>query len=161
MKQLGSLPLSQIEVRLPLTYPLESELIRLFVALSPGRPYGRSLLGVEHPELQASHIGGLAHLTAECIDFPCEMSLCQPPNCGITRHLANGIYIGCQQQSLTAHSSRSQCRLDASVTGTDNNDIVPFGIDKHQILRYRFSIGFVPRFRSMRRSGFSAKCSSI
>src|SRR5690349_8763310 len=75
VKQLRSLALPQIEIRLSLTNPLHSELVCFLIALRPGCPNCRPFLLVQHSELKSGHIRALSHLPAESIDFSGQVAL--------------------------------------------------------------------------------------
>src|SRR6266496_3002880 len=68
-KKLRNLRLFAIQVCLTLTNPFESELIGLLVALGARSPHRRSLFCIQHPELEASHVRVLPHLSTNSIDL--------------------------------------------------------------------------------------------
>ena len=103
MKQLGDLPLTNIQVGLTLTNPLHPKLISFFVALSPWCPHSRASLGVEHSELKSGHVGALAHLSTERINLPCEVPLGQPSNRRVAGHLPDGVCVHRQHERLASH----------------------------------------------------------
>src|SRR5687767_2564284 len=70
VQYLRYLGLFDIEIGLSLANPLEPKLVSLLVALGSWRPNRRTLLGIEHSELQASQVGVFSHLTSQCINFP-------------------------------------------------------------------------------------------
>src|ERR1700677_293304 len=130
------LALLHIQIWFALTNPFQAKLIRLFIALRAWRPNRRSLSRVQHPKLQARHVGGFSHLTADGINFPRQMSLGQAADSRIARHLADRIRIDREKKSRTPHASRRQRSLDAGMTGPDNNDIVFFGVNEHYNIPY-------------------------
>src|SRR5437879_6064111 len=97
MKQTDALSLAQIKIGLPLTDPLEPELVGFLVALGPRSPNSRALFRVEHPELEAGHVSGLAHLPSQGIDLACEMALGQPAYRWVAGHLTDSVGVGGQQ----------------------------------------------------------------
>ena len=74
VQNLGDLALFNIQIRLSFANPLEPKLVSLLVALRAGCPNRRSFLGVEHPKLQAGHVGCLAHFSADRINLACQMA---------------------------------------------------------------------------------------
>ena len=69
----------------------------------------------------------LAHLSAQRINLPRQMSLGQSANRRVAGHLADGISVHRQQQSLATHPCCSQRGFDSGMAGTDDNDVVCFG----------------------------------
>ncbi len=102
-QNLHGLTLLEVQVRLPLANPFQPELVSLLVALGAGRPDRRTLLGVQHPELEAGHVGGLAHLAAQGIDLAGEVSLGQTADGGVAGHLSDGVQVDGEQEGLAAH----------------------------------------------------------
>src|SRR3954467_7815725 len=74
-KQSGSLTLAQIQVRLPLTNPLQSKLVGLLIALGARSPNGGTFLGVQHAKLEPSHIRRFRHFATQGVDLPNQVPL--------------------------------------------------------------------------------------
>ena len=55
----------------------------------------------------------------------------QAANGRIARHLANRVDVDGQHQRIYSHSCRSQCRLNAGVSATDNDNPKGTRINKH------------------------------
>src|SRR5436190_18046463 len=121
----------QVEIRLPFANPLQPKLIRLLVALGSRGPNGRTLLCIEHSELEPRHVGGLAHLATHRVDLSSEVSLGQAADRRIARHLADCVCIYCKQQRLTAHACGSQGGLDSRMAGTEYDHVVVLWINEH------------------------------
>jgi len=117
MQDFAALALFYIQILLAFANPFQPELIRLFVALRARRPNRRTALGVEHAKLQACHVGGFPHFASHRINLPREVSFGQAADGRVARHLADGVRIDRQQQSLAAHPRRRQCRLDPGMAG--------------------------------------------
>src|SRR6266478_9498053 len=66
--------LFEIEIRCALEYSLHPKLIRLLVALRPGRPNRWPLCPVEHTKLYSRSVGVKPHRATHCIDFPDDVS---------------------------------------------------------------------------------------
>ena len=77
MQNPGNLALLDIYIRFPFANPLEPELVGFLVTLCARCPDGRTSLGVEHPKLQAGHVGGFAHLAPQRVNLPRQMALGQ------------------------------------------------------------------------------------
>ena len=131
VQQLRGLALFNIQVGLPFANPFQSELIGLLVALRARGPDGGSLLRVEHPELEAGHVGVLAHLAAEGVDFAGQVALGQTTDGWVAGHLADGVEIEREQQGLATHAGCREGCLDAGVASADYDDVVFLWIDKH------------------------------
>ena len=127
----GNLALLHIQIRLPFTNPLETELVSFLVTLSARRPHRRPSFGVEHPKLQARHIRGFSHLPAKSVNFPRQVTLCETANGRIAGHLADGVRVDRQQQSRAAHARRRQGGLDTGVPAPNHDHIILFRINKH------------------------------
>jgi hypothetical protein len=126
------LPLFNVQIRLGFTNAFEPELIRLLVALSAGCPDGRAFLGVQHAELEAGHVGRLAHLSAHGVNLPRQVPFRQAANRRVAGHLPNAIRIHGQQQGPATHAGGRQRGFDAGVTGAYHNDFIVFGINEHR-----------------------------
>src|SRR5690606_13084368 len=83
---------------------------------------------VQHPELDASAISRTGHGAAECVNFFHQVTLANPTNSWVTRHLAQRLDVVCQQQGLTAHACGSQSGLGTGVATTDHDHIKTTGI---------------------------------
>ena len=117
--------------RLAFANPFQPKLVGLLVALRAWRPNGRSFLGVEHPELQAGHIGRLAHLAAQRVNLASEMAFGQSADGRIAGHLADGVGIDGQQQRRATHPRRGQRRFDSGMAGPDDNHVIFLRINEH------------------------------
>src|SRR5256885_3802760 len=91
VQQIGDLALLNIQIWLSFADPFQPELVSFFVALCTRCPNRRTLLGIEHPKLQTSHVCGLSHLAAKSIDFTYQMPLGQTANSRVARHLTDRI----------------------------------------------------------------------
>ena len=114
-----------------LQHRFHPELIRLFVALRARRPYAGPLIAVEHAILDPGRIGVQAHDTTESIDLPNHMSLGQPADGRVARHLADRIKVLRQHQRPTAKPGRGHRRLDTCVAAAHNKDLILSRVDKH------------------------------
>ena len=77
VQELGRLALLNVQVRLPLTDPLQSKLIRLLVTLGPRCSNARTLCPIEHPILDPGRISVYSHSASQGVNFPDDMTLCQ------------------------------------------------------------------------------------
>ena len=123
--------LFQIQILLAFANPLQPELIRLLVTLRARRPNRRTAFGVEHAELQAGHVGGFSHFAPHRVNFAGQVSLGQTADGRVAGHLADGVRIDGQEQSLAAHPRRRQRRLDPGMAGSDDDDVIFPGINEH------------------------------
>jgi len=124
VQKFGGLPLFDVEVFLSLANPFEAELVGLLVTLRPRRLDARSLRPVQHPELNPGGVGVNPHRTAERVNLPDDMTLCQPADRGVARHLPNGIQVLAEQEGLGSKTSRRQSRFNAGVSGADHDHTV-------------------------------------
>jgi hypothetical protein len=126
-----ALSLAEVQVWFAFTDPFEPELVSFLVALSTRSPDRWTFLGVQHPELESSHVRGFAHLATQRVYLAGEMSLSQAANRRVAGHLSDGIRINGKQKSLTPHPGGGQGGFDAGMAGANNNHIILFRIDEH------------------------------
>ncbi len=72
---------------------LYPKLIRLLVALHPGRSHTRSLGAVKETKLQACRVRINSHGATQGIDLSNDMPFCQAPDRGIARHLTDRVQV--------------------------------------------------------------------
>ena len=104
--------------------------IELTIGLGAGALNSRTLGAIEQPKLNASLIGGAAHQAVEGIDLAHQMTLAEPADSRVARHLANSCSVVRDQRRARAHASGSGRRLAPGVSAADNND-VKFGSRVH------------------------------
>ena len=103
---------------------LDPVLIALFVGLGARAVHRRALPHIQHAELDASRINGLPHQTAERIDLADEVTFGHTADGRIAAHLTDRVQVGRDQRGFCAQPSRCGCRFGASVTSSDNDDVV-------------------------------------
>ncbi len=100
--------------------------VGVLVGLSARRPDRRSLAAVEHAELDPGGVDGAAHLAAERVDLAHQMPLAQAADGRVARHEGNALPTQRQDAGAEPHARRSQRRLAAGMTGTDDENVVVF-----------------------------------
>jgi hypothetical protein len=115
--------LPQPQAGLSLQGSLHSLPIAGLVGLRPRCPNRRALAGVQPAKLNPRFVDRTSHFATERIDFPYEMTLADPSDRWIARHLPDVVEVQSENQSPPAHPGRSQGRFDAGVTGTHDDDI--------------------------------------
>jgi hypothetical protein len=115
------------KIRLPFANPFQAELIGLLVALSAGRPNGRTFLGVEHPELQPVMSVALPISPPKRVNLARQMTFGQTADGRVAGHLADGVGIDGQQQSFAPMRAAAKRSLDAGMTRADHDHIILFG----------------------------------
>src|SRR2546422_4047224 len=149
VKEFGRLALPEVQVRLPFANPLEPELIGLLIALRTRCPNSRPFLGVQHPELEASHVRRLTHLTTERVNLTDQMTFGQSTDGWIAGHLADRIGIDGQQQRLAPHPGGCQSCFNPSVPRSNHDNVVLLWIYKHLMAN-----NLQPIRRHLDRNGF-------
>jgi hypothetical protein len=71
--------------------------------------------------LYGGRIGYQRHFSAKGIDLANEVTLGSTANCGIARHPAYRVIIHRYERRAASKPGRSQGRLDAGMTGADDN----------------------------------------
>src|SRR5436190_2827104 len=92
--------------------------------MSSRAPYYWSPASIQEPELNSDSIGQLAHHTAQCVDLANKVTLCNPADCRVARHLRYQIDIHRDHGSLQAHSRASPRSFAAGMAGTHDDDVV-------------------------------------
>ena len=113
---------------------LHAELVGLLIALGPRCAHARSLPGIEESPLDRGGIGIQSHRSAQGIDLADHVSLPETSDGGVAAHLANGVQVLGQDRNLGAKAGRRQGGLHAGVPGAHHQDVVLFGITKHNLL---------------------------
>ena len=98
------------------------------VGLSPQGPYSGALAPVEHAVLDAGFVRGLAHFTAQRVQFPDQMALARTADGGIAGHVAHCVQIDGEAHRAQAHPGRGQCSLNSRVARADDGDIKLSGV---------------------------------
>jgi hypothetical protein len=98
-------------------------LIKNAVGLRPGGAHGRALGAVQDAELDAAFVGGQRHCAAHGVDFLDQVALADPADRRVAAHLAQGLDVVGQQQSLAVHARRGQCGLGAGMAATDHDHV--------------------------------------
>ena len=89
---------------------------------------------VQHPILDTSGVGGDAHLPAQCVQLPDQVTLAGAANGGIAGHVAYCVQIDGKQDGVKAQTGSSQRRFNAGVSGTDHRNITLSCKIRHKIL---------------------------
>ena len=78
-------------------------MVLVLICLGAQRVNGRTFCGVQHPALYECFIDVQAHLAAECIDLPDEMTFACAADGRIAGHHGDGFQIDAEHQCLLAH----------------------------------------------------------
>jgi hypothetical protein len=138
--QLSSLALFDVQIFLPFADPLQPELIRLFVALRAGSPDRWAFLGVQHAELQAGHVGCLAHFAAKSVDLASQMPFREAAHCRVAGHRPNLVYVNREEERLASHPGGCKRSFDAGMPGAKDNHIILLRVNKHTDCRSSLKI---------------------
>ena len=122
--------LEQREVRLVFQPPADGRLVEDAVGLRARRPHRRPLAGIEDPELDPRLVGRDAHRAAERVHFLDQVSLADPADRGIARHLPQRLDVVGEQQRATTHARGGEGCFGTGVAATDDDDVEFFWI-KH------------------------------
>ena len=93
------------------------------VTLSPRTLHRRSLAPVQEPELDPGQVGDPAHHAIQRIDLTHQVSLTQPADCRIARHLADAVGAVGHQSASRSHPRRRMRRLGARMPAADHHHI--------------------------------------
>jgi hypothetical protein len=115
--------LEQPEIGLVLQLAADRRLIKNAVGLRPGGAHGRALGAVQDAELDAAFVGGQRHRAAQGVHFLDQVALADAAYRGVAAHLAQGLDVVRQQQSLAAHAGRSQGGLGAGMAAADHDHV--------------------------------------
>jgi hypothetical protein len=97
--------------------------IQATVALGPGRPDGRPLGPIQHPELNACAVGGPSHHPTQSIHLTNHRALGDSTDRRVARHLANGFEILSQQQRASTQAGGGHGGFAARVAPADHDHI--------------------------------------
>ena len=125
--------LAQREVLLFFDAELQCKLVGLLVRLRTGAVHCGAFAAIEHAELDAGFIDNPAHFAAERVDLAHDLSLGDAADGRVATHLADGIAVHCEQGGVGSHSRGSQRRLNAGVSGADDNDVVVVDTGRHAL----------------------------
>src|SRR5438552_15424149 len=116
--------LRQLDVRKRLEQGPHGAAVQRPVALRAWGPDSRPLGAVEHPELDRRAIGGPPHDPAEGIDLAHHGALRDPADGGIAGHVADGVEVGGEQESVGAQAGGHDGGFRAGMTGAYNDYII-------------------------------------
>ena len=136
--------LEEVDIGLLFQFELGPVLIGFLVTLSPGCADAGALVGVQHAKLDRRRIGVDGHEATQGIDFTNHMAFGEATDRRVARHLSNGVEVLGEHQGLAAETRRSHGRFDAGMPGSDNKDIVMFGIRKHVSNCSTWNIAYAP-----------------
>ena len=103
--------------------PAHAVLIGLLVGLCPQAMHRRALAGVQHPALQKGIVNGAAHLAAQGVQLPHQVSLGRAPNGRVAGHQGHAVHVQGQQQRIHAHARCGQRRLAPRVSPADHHQL--------------------------------------
>ena len=104
--------------------------------------YGRAFSAVKHTALEGVFIGGLAHLSAERVNFADKVTLACSANRGVAGHIAHPVHIDCEHADRNAEPCGGKTCFNSGVTCAYNNDVIIFCIILHFDLRLQAHINF-------------------
>ena len=84
----------------------------------------RALAAVEHAELDAGGVDGLAHHAAQGVDLADDLPLGDAADGRVAAHLGDGVAVRRQQAVPRPEPRRRQRRLDAGMAGADHEHVV-------------------------------------
>ncbi len=119
-------PLENIEILLLRQQGLHGLAVEFPVGLGPWAPNGGALRAIEHPELDPAAVDGAAHDAVERIDFAHKVSLAEPADGRVARHLANGFHPVRDEHGARTDTCRRRRGLAAGVAATDHDNVVAF-----------------------------------
>ena len=119
--------LEEQQVGLALEPPADRVPIKHAVGLRARRPHGGTLGSVQNAELNAGLVGGKGHRTAKGIHFLHQVTLADPADRWIARHLPQRLDAVRQEQRAPSHARRSKGSLGAGVAATDDDDVEILG----------------------------------
>lgn len=122
--QLCHFRLQNPQIRLLLQHLPHPNPILLLVALRPGRPHRRPAAGIQQPKLNPNRVSNLAHHPAQRVNLAHEVSLGNPPDRRIARHLRDEIDIHRNHRRLQSQSGARTRRLTAGMTGANYDNII-------------------------------------
>ena len=93
------------------------------VGLPARRPDGGTLAAIQDTKLDARFIGGNRHGAAKRVDLFDEVSLADPADRRIARHLAQCFDAVREQERLAPHSRAGERSFGAGVAAADDDDI--------------------------------------
>ena len=122
--QLFNLVLPDVEVRclVKLMAPFPYEFAT--VALCSRTPHGGTFRTVEHPELNGSAVGDYTHSSSESINLAYYLSFGDTTDGRVARHLCNLVHVHGDETCLGTEACRSACCLTASMSASDDYNIV-------------------------------------
>ena len=121
--------LEQPQVGLVLQRAAHGGLVQNAVGLGAGGAHGRAFAGIQNPELDARLVGGQRHHAAQRVHLFDQVAFANAADAGVAAHLAQGLDVVGQQQSLAAHAGRGQGSLGSGVAAADNDDVEFLGIE--------------------------------
>src|SRR5205085_606795 len=98
--------------------------IKLPVGLDARPPDGRPLAAVEHPAVDGRPVGSSRHQPVEDVEFTHEVSLANPADRGIARHLPDVSGIERQQTDASTAARCRRSRFAARVTTANYKNVV-------------------------------------
>ena len=113
-----------VDVGLPFESRPHPGAVPALVRLRPRRLHGRPAAAVQQLELDRGGVDGLAHQAAEGVDLAHEVALGGAPDGGVARHLPHRLPRQRAQPHRTPQAGGSVRRLDAGVSGPDDDDVV-------------------------------------
>ena len=132
--QVAHLCLDDVQSLLLLQTALHLPMVGIPVRLHPQAVYRRSLSSIEHPALQKGGIRRLAHLSAQRVDLPHQMSLGSSSDGRVAGHISDCIEGHGKDCCLCTQASRSKRCLDARVSCTDDSNLIFPHIIFHRLL---------------------------
>jgi len=88
----------------------------------------RPLAAIEQAELDGGGVGQEPHRAAEGVDLADDLPLGHAADRRVAGHLADRVGVDRQQGRPEAHPRRRQGRLQAGVTGADDEDVEPIRV---------------------------------
>lgn len=122
--QLRHFRLQNPQIRLPLQNLAHPNPILLLVALRPWRPHRRSATGIQQSKLNPNGVSHLSHHPTERINLANQMTLRNPADRRIARHLRDEVDIHRDHRRLQSQPRTRPRRLTAGMTGANYDNII-------------------------------------
>ncbi len=120
----GHFSLLDVQVGFALEHFLHPDAVLLLIALSPGRPDGRSAAGIQKTKLDPDGIGYFTHHAAERVNLPDQMAFGDSTDGGIAGHLRDQVGVHRDHRGAEAQAGAGTRSFAAGMAAADNHNVV-------------------------------------